>query len=97
MPEFLVYAFWVLVGTGVGIFLGWWQSRSIKKFENSTPEKMMGRVYLGSLPRILLISAILFIAMTQHIWYGISYAIGFTISRWLWTWITLRKLKRKDE
>ena len=87
---------WVLGGACVGILLGWWQSQSVKKLEENPPEKMMGRVYLQSLPRVLLVAALLFFAMTQDIWSGIVFAVGFTISRWVWTWIALKKLKRKD-
>ena len=97
MPEWTLYSLWALAGAGTGLLLGWWQTQSIKKLETQTPEKMMSRVYLSSLPRVLLISALLFLAMTQGVWYGISFAIGFTISRWIWTWIALRRLKRKGK
>jgi len=87
---------WALGGGCIGLLLGWWQSRSINKLEKQPPEKIMGRVYLQSLPRILLVAALLFFAMTQDLWFGIVFAIGFTISRWIWTWTAMRKTKRKD-
>jgi len=97
MPETLVYILWAIGGVGIGLVLGWWQSRSIDKMEKSAPEKVMGKVYFSSVPRVLLVSALLFLAMTQGVWYGVSFAVGFTISRWVWTWMALRKLKREDQ
>lgn len=96
MLNTLFLVLWSAAGVGVGLFLGWWQSRSIVKFENSAPEKMMARVYLHSIPRILLVSGLLFAAMLQGIWYGICFASGFTLSRWMWTLITLKIMKAKD-
>jgi len=95
LNKILLTILWGIGGAVIGILLGWWQSQSIKRFEKKPPEKIMGRVYFSSLPRILLVSGLLFLAMTQRVWYGICFAIGFTISRWIWTWIALRALKRK--
>lgn len=97
MTDLFGYILWSTGGVGVGLLLGWWQSRSIKKFEKSSPQKMMGRVYLASMPRVLLVSALLFAAMTRGIWFGICFAVGFTVSRWIWTWATLREMKRKSD
>ena len=97
MPEWINYSLWAFGGAGVGLVLGWWQSRSLKKMEAQPLEKMMGKVYLSSMPRVLMVSALLFLAMTRGVWHGISFAVGFTVSRWIWTFITLRRLKRKDQ
>ena len=97
MPDIFFFFLWGAAGAGVGLLLGWWQSRSIVKFEKNAPEKMMARVYLHSIPRILLVSGLLFGAMVHNLWYGICFATVFTFSRWIWTFITLRRLKAKDE
>jgi uncharacterized protein YneF (UPF0154 family) len=97
MLDILVYILWGAAGTGVGLLLGWWQSRAIMKLEKNAPEKIMGRVYLGSLPRVLLVTGLLFVAMTQGLWYGICFAAGFTVSRWVWTWLALRQLKKEGD
>jgi len=97
MPEILAYIFWILAGAGVGLLLGWWQSRAIRKMEKQQPDRMMGRAYLNSVPRVLLISALLFLALRQDIWFGISFTLGFTVSRWIWTWLALRQLKSEGK
>ena len=97
MHDILGYILWSIAGAGVGLLLGWWQSRSIKKLESDAPEKMMGRVYLQTLPRVLLISGLLFLAIRQGIWFGICFTVGFSISRWITTWLALRQLKREGK
>jgi NhaP-type Na+/H+ or K+/H+ antiporter len=97
MTDILSSFLWGIAGGAVGMLLGWWQSRTIRKMEKKTPDHMMGRAYLSSVPRVLLISALLFLALRNNIWSGISFAIGYTVSRWIWTWLALRQLKREDK
>ena len=97
MAELVAYVLWAAGGVGVGLLLSWWQRRSIRKYEHSAPEKTMARIYLTSLPRVLLVSALLFAAMTQSIWFGICFAVGFTVSRWVWALLALRKITTKDD
>jgi hypothetical protein len=97
MSDILIDILWGIAGAAVGVLLGWWQSRAIRKMGNKTPDHMMGRAYLSSVPRVLLISALLFLALRHDIWAGISFTIGFSVSRWIWTWIALRQLKREDK
>jgi NhaP-type Na+/H+ or K+/H+ antiporter len=97
MSDILTDILWGIAGAAVGTLLGWWQSRTIRKMEKKNPDRMMGRAYLSSVPRVLLISALLFVALRDNIWAGISFTIGFTVSRWIWTWLALRQLQREDK
>jgi len=97
VPDVLILILWAIGGIGVGFLLGVWQSRTIKKFEKSAPEKLISRAYLQSIPRILIIAGILFLSIRMNIWYGIAFATAFTISRWVWAMIALKKLKSGKE
>jgi NhaP-type Na+/H+ or K+/H+ antiporter len=97
MTDILASILWSIAGAAIGMLLGWWQSRTIRKMEKKTPDNLMGRAYLSSIPRVMLISGLLFLALRQDIWSGISFAIGYTVSRWIWTWLVLRQLKREDK
>lgn len=96
MTETLGSILWSITGVAIGMLLGWWQSRAVRKMEKETPDHIMGRAYLSSVPRILLISVLLFLALRHTVGSGIGFAVGYTVSRWIWTYLALRQLRRED-
>ena len=95
MPDTIFLILWASGGIAIGLLLGWWQSYTIAKFEKKAPEKMIARAYLQSVPRILVVALVLFLAMRTNFWNGIAFAAAFTVSRWIWAWVALKKIKRE--
>ena len=65
--------------------------------EASNPGKIINKVYALSALRILVVSAIMFLAFRQGFTSGICFLAAFIVGRWIWALLLIKKKDKLKE
>lgn len=89
--ETLFYILWAAAGCLMGVLVIYSQKKTVSLIGGVIDKSHLPRFFLYSIIRIILIVGILFIALRQSLWMGLTCLGFFLATRWISLLIEIRK------
>jgi len=87
----LFFIFWAAVGCLMAILVIYSQKKTVSLIGGGIDKSHLPRIFLFSIIRIIIIVTILFIALKQSLWMGLTCLGFFLATRWISLLFEIRK------